>query len=410
MEVSASVGHASDLAHPSTYESGYPFALWDQMRREAPVCWVEADGYPPFWAITRHADVTAVSRDPDRFRSAGRWLMLPESVDIDGSRTGAPPLRMLVNMDPPEHRDYRRLASGWFTPRNLTRVEDRVRDRVRSLLDALRHRENSDLVTDLAAWLPLGVIMEMLGLPEADEDLVLRLSNENFGVADPDFRRPDDQRDGFLHDLGTYLLNIAKEKRRRPANDLTSVLATARLGDEALPDFELMSYLYLVATAGHETTRNAIAGGLLAFAEEPDQYDALRAEPSLVASAVEEILRWTSPIVHFARTATADVPLGDQQVRAGESVVLFYPAANRDHSVFESPHEFRIDRDPNPHVAFGLGEHFCLGAALARMELRVLLEEVAPIVRGVELHGQPRRLRSNFVGGLKALPARLAFG
>lgn len=370
--------------------------------------WTEAPGIDPFWAVTRHSDVVEVARDPERFGSAGRWLILPRAVDLDGSSTGNVPLRMLVNMDRPEHRSYRGVASAWFTPRAVRRLEQRICSAATELVSGLaRSAQPVDVVEDLATRLPLLVITEMLGVPEVDAELVLRLSNENFGAADPDFRRADGDREGFLRELGSYLIGLGWERRDAPKDDLASIIATATIDGSPMPDLELMSYLYLLATAGHETTRNAISGGILALAERPDQFDRLRADPALASVATEEVLRWTSPIIHFARTARIDCEIAGQPIARGDSVVIFFPSANRDESVFENPNDFTVDRSPNPQIAFGFGEHYCLGAALARVEVRAILEALATVVSTIEQVDDVERLRSSFVGGLKRFPALL---
>lgn len=369
---------------------------------------VEPDGVDPFWAVTRHADVLAVSRDHERFGSAGRWLILPRGVDLVGTSSGSAPLRMLVNMDGPEHRSYRRVASPWFTPSSIKRLEPRIERAADRLVASLcGSGDPIDIVEDLASRLPLFVITEMLGVPEPDAELVLHLSNENFGAADPDFRRSTGDRAGFLRELGDYLVELGKTRRAEPRGDLATIIATAEIDGQPMPELELMSYLYLLATAGHETTRNAISGGLLALTERPAEYERLCQEPALLESATEEVLRWTSPIIHFARTARRPCSLAGQQIAAGDSVVVFYPSANRDEAVFDRSSDFRIDRSPNPHLAFGFGEHFCLGAALARIEIRAVLRALAARVTRVEQLGDVQRLRSSFVGGLKRFPAIL---
>jgi cytochrome P450 len=397
-------------------ERGYPHAEWTRLRREDPVHWSQPEGYKPFWAITKHADIIEVSKQPARFRSAGRFLLFPESATPSGeSLEEAPPLRMLVNMDPPEHRDYRRLVSAFFTPRAVQRLEERLEEITTDLWNELYERGGGtiecDFVPEIAALQPLRMITEMLGIPREREDFVLRITNENFGIEDPEFQREGDTREsqlGFLTEAWGYLNEMLEDRRQHPREDLTTMLAQARLpGDLPVPAFEMFSLWFLVMVAGHDTTRNAISGGLLAFLEHPDELARLRRDPGLVPVAADEIVRWTTPVNHFSRTATQDYELRGKQIHAGDSVALFYASANRDEEVYADPFRFRIDRDPNPHLGFGVGEHFCLGAHLARMDLRVFWRQFVERVESVESAGPVDLLHSSFVGGPKHVPVRM---
>jgi cytochrome P450 len=394
-------------------KTGYPHDGWARLRREDPVYWCQPEGYEPFWAVTRHADITWVSKQPGVFRSAGRFILFPEAMQGDGAAgdpVEEPPLRMLVNMDPPEHRDYRKLVSPWFTPRMVKRLEARLEDITGELFDSLEGERELDFVTEIAAMQPLRMITEMLGIPREDEQFVLRVTNENFGLEDPEFQRegetPDD-RLGFLTEAAGYLNSIFEDRRANPREDLSSVLANATIDGAPVPPFELFSLAFLVMVAGHDTTRNAIASGLLAFFDHPGELEKLRADPSLVQTAADEIVRWTTPVNHFSRTATRDVELGGKSIREGDSVALFYASANRDEEVFEDPFAFRIDRSPNPHLGFGVGEHFCLGASLARMDLRVFWRQFVERVETIEPSAPHALLASSFVGGPKHVPVRV---
>jgi len=393
---------------------GYPHAEWARLRRESPVHRFAPPGYEPFWAITKHADVVSISKRPDRFRSAGRFILLPELDLVAEGQSLAenPPLRMLVNMDPPEHRDYRRLISAWFTPRAVRRLEARLDEITCEVFDELGAggpEFEVDFVRDVAARQPLRMITEMLGIPREDEDFVLRVTNENFGLEDPEFRREGETRDerlGFLREAAEYLQRLLADRRARPRDDLTTVLAHARLNGGPVPPFELFSLFFLVMVAGHDTTRNAISGGLLALLDHPGEFERLRRDPGLVSRAADEIVRFTSPVIHFVRTAVEDCEIRGQRIRAGDSLALFYPSANRDEEVFEDPFSFRVDREPNPHLGFGIGEHFCLGASLARLDLQVFFRHLARRVEHVELAGPVDRLHASFVGGPKRIPVR----
>jgi cytochrome P450 len=368
--------------------TGYPHEAWTRLRREDPVYWCQPQGYQPFWAVTKHADITAVSKRPDVFRSAGRFILFPESTQPAGARGDLvedPPLRMLVNMDPPEHRDYRKLVSPWFTPRMVKRLEARLDQITAELFDELAGERELDFVTEIAAMQPLRMITEMLGIPREDEQFVLRVTNENFGLEDPEFQREGEtaeERLGFLTEAAGFLNAIFEDRRAHPREDLSSVLANASLNGGPVPPFELFSLAFLVMVAGHDTTRNAIASGLLAFF-------------------------WTTPVNHFSRTATRDVELRGKSIRAGDSVALFYASANRDEEVFDDPFAFRIDRQPNPHLGFGVGEHFCLGASLARMDLRVFWRHFVERVESIEPAAPHELLASSFVGGPKHVPVKL---
>jgi len=394
-------------------EHGYPHDAWQRLRRESPVHWSQPEGYRPFWAITKHADITEVSTQPDTFRSAGRFILFPEAASAFGpSMEEDPPLRMLVNMDPPEHRDYRKLVSAWFTPRAIENLRQRLEEITRELFDELAGDggiQEGDFVTDIAARQPLRMITEMLGIPREKEDFVLRITNENFGLEDPEFAREGDTREdrlGFLSEAFAFLSEITEDRRRHPRQDLSSVLANATIGGQPVPQFELFSLYFLVMVAGHDTTRNSISSGLLALLEHPDQLAALRRDPNLIETGADEIVRWTTPVNHFVRTATTDYVLRGRQIRKGDSVALFYASANRDEDIFPDPYVFRLDRDPNPHLGFGVGEHFCLGAHLARLDLKVFWRQFADRFEMIELAGPVERLHASFVGGPKHLPVR----
>lgn len=394
-------------------EHGYPHDAWARLRRESPVHFMRPPGYRPFWAITKHADIIEISTQPEKFRSAGRFILFPDPPDRPPENLeDEPPLRMLVNMDPPEHRDYRKLVSQWFTPRAIARLEARLEEITAEIFDELARdggTYEAEFVREVAALQPLRMITEILGIPREQEQFVLRVTNENFGIEDPEFQRPGDttaERLGFLQEAFAFLDEITQDRRRNPRNDLSTVLATATIGDQPVPQFELFSLYFLVMVAGHDTTRNAISGGLQALLEHPAELEKLRRDPSLVETAADEIVRWTTPVNHFSRTATEDCVLRGQQIHKGDSLALFYASANRDEEVFEDPYVFRIDRNPNPHLGFGVGEHFCLGAHLARLDLKVFFRQLAERLESIELAAPVERLHASFVGGPKRLRVR----
>jgi cholest-4-en-3-one 26-monooxygenase len=393
-----------EILEPGHFEAhGYPHATWSRLRREAPVAWCQPANFPPFWAVTRHSDVIEASRQPAIFQSTARFALAPDDVP-DLTQL---PLRHLLNMNPPEHRDYRKLVSRFFTRRAIETRRAAVASVVEELVEGLEG--DVEFVDAIAARVPIAVIAEMLGLPPGDWQQLYRWTNEIVGCTDPEYQEPDRENTlvRALREQFEYFRELVAERRRRPTEDLVTVLAHARVHGELLSELDLLSYLFLLVTAGNETTRNALSGGVLAFAEHPGQLEKLRANPDLVPSAGEEVLRWTSPIIHICREASRDTTLGGQTIRSGENVALFFPSANRDEEVFDEPFRFRIDRARNHHLAFGTGEHACLGSHLARLEIQAVLAGLARRVERVELAGPPVRLRGSFVGGIKSLPVHV---
>ncbi len=400
-----------DLVSPARYaEHGYPHEPWAELRRTSPVTWFEPEGYTGFWAVTRHADIVEVSRKPDLFWNGPRLNIQTSERDVR-NRQG-PPLRTIVNMDPPDHIVYRRIASQWFTPKNVRRLEDRMVESARQIVDRLSERDadaSFDFVTEVATPHPLRLIAQLFGIPEEDEAAVLKITNEVFGGTDPEFARDGDTGSSAasMADAMEFFGRIMEERLREPREDLATAIATADVRGKPIEALEILSYYFVLLTAGHDTTRNALAGGMLALMENPAELDKLRRNLALCDKAADEIVRWTTPVNQFARTATQHYELRGRTIKKGESLALFYASANRDEEIFEDPFAFRVDRDPNPHLGFGIGAHFCLGASLARMEIRVLLEELISRLESVELVGPVERLMSSFVGGVKHLPVRM---
>ena len=410
MALSAEDITTDHLIDPDRYAaSGYPHDAWRVLRQEAPLRWFSLGERPGFWAVTRRADIVNLSKQPTRFINAPRLAIFADSPAPNSRRDG-PLLNHLLNMDPPGHAVFRNVASSWFTPRAIARRRPEVERITRELLDGLARQDRADFVLDIAAPLTLSVLADMLGVPREDWEQLFDWTNRVVGSADPEFQEFEDSSVETMKkardEMFGYFLGLVADRRERPRDDMASVLANAEIDGKPMPDFELLSYLMLLVVAGNETTRNAASGGLLALIENPDAMERLRAAPGLVNSAVEETVRWTSPVIQFCRTATEDTRIHGQQVRAGQSLCLFYGSANRDEEVFEAPDEFRVDRSPNPHVGFGIGEHFCLGANLARLELRVIYEQLIPRVRHVELAGPFVRMRSSLIGGVKRMPIR----
>jgi cholest-4-en-3-one 26-monooxygenase len=395
------------LLDPRRYaEHGYPHAEWTRLRHESPVCGVIPEDGIPYWAITRHADIVWLSRQPAHFRNWPRFKASPGGEELSAART-------MINLDPPEHGAYRQLVSRQFAPHALRRLAEPIERIAVEILDGLvtgAAWAERDFVEAVAAPLPIAVISWLLGLPREDWGRLFRLTNALVGATDPEFQREGETLAQTIQraraELFEYFGYLARARRERPRDDLLGLLAHAQIDGHALPERDLLEYYLILVVAGNETTRNAISGGLLAFLEHPDQWDRLRTEPELLGSAVEEILRWTSPVIHMARTAVEDVELHGVRIRAGDTLAMFYPSANRDAEVFDAPFSFRIDRRPNRHLAFGVGEHFCLGAHLARLELQVAYRHLSRRLARVELAGPVERLASSNVGGIKRLPIR----
>jgi cytochrome P450 len=398
--------HTLDVATPEHYErNGYPHPEWTWLRQHAPVFWYDRPNVEPFWAITKHADVIEVSKQPDAFIIQPRIAVF--TLDLPPPPEGT--VRHLLNMDPPDHARFRRLASGWFTPRAIRAMDERVARVTSEVLDAAAEKDGGDFVRDVSARITIAVIAEMLGVPRPDWELLFRWTNEIIAPQDPEFANgdnPEEVSNRARGELFAYFHDMAEARRGRPTNDIVSIVTNATIDGEPLPPVELLSYFFLLVVAGNETTRNAMTGGLLAFLEHPAEWQKVRANPALVDPAVEEVVRWTTPVIQFARTATRDYRLRDQTIRTSQSVCLFYASGNRDEDVFPDPFAFRADRDPNPHIGFGMGEHLCLGAHLARLELRHAFAQLARRLDACELAGPVERVRSSFVGGIKHAPMR----
>ncbi|HEU4429112.1 MAG TPA: cytochrome P450 [Myxococcota bacterium] len=406
MQSAASVTTA-DLMDPDRFVArGYPHEAWAVLRREAPVKWFAFEGARPgFWAITKRADIVALSKEPEKFRIEPRTAVFAESPP-SSERTLE--TRHLLTMDPPDHAVYRKLASAWFTPRAIEQRRPEIEKLARELLDALPRENEFDFVVDFAAPLTLSVLADMLGVPRDDWQRLFDWTNRLIGFSDPEFQQgqPKLSDERAARELFAYFAELAAERVARPTGDLTSVLASARVGGAPLPANDLLSYYQLLVAAGNETTRNAASGGLMALIDHPEEFSKLRANPGLVNHAVEEIVRWTTPVIQFCRTPIADFELRGQRIRGGESMCLFYASANRDEEAFPDPEKFRVDRNPNPHLGFGIGEHFCLGASLARLELRVIFAELAKRFAHFEYAAPPARMRSSFIGGVKRMRVR----
>ena len=410
-----SITDGIDLIAPASYgEHGVPHDTWTRLRRESPVHHCEAPGFHPFWAVTKHADICAVSRQPDLYLNApGIVVVTPEQLASRESNEGLAQMKTIIEMDPPEHRSFRKVASPSFTPRALGWLEPTIDACARETVDRLAGKTGEgecDFAIDVAAAHPLRILSTLLGVPREREPDILRLTNQLFAADDPELQRQGVDRQEAMKELGLELYQlfdeVIQDRRKHPRDDLATIIANGTVDGQPMGPVETFGYALIVFTAGHDTTKNALAGGMLAFVENPDEFEKLSRDPSLVNSAVEEVVRWTSPVNYMRRTAACDVELRDRKIREGEHLVLFYASGNRDEDVFDDPFAFRIDRTKNPHVGFGHGEHFCLGAHLARRSQRALFSELARRLESVELAGAPEQIASSFVVGLKHLPLR----
>ena len=397
------------LVHPEDYAAhGYPHAIWTRLRAEEPVSWQEQPGKATdYWAITKHADIMEISKKPGAFISEPRIVIQP----LEEEMRGFPPT--LIQMDPPVHGDFRQQISRRFTPRMLKKIDEPIEKIGREIVEKLYERGDEgscDFVEEVSAPLPIAVIAWLLGVPESDWNMLFDWTNRTIGAGDPDYQvegqTPRETAMAAQVELFGYFSKMIEERRKNPTDDLVSVFIAAEYEGRRLTDMEGLSWCFIIVVAGNETTRNGTTGGMLAFIENMPELRRLQQNMDLLDSAVEEVVRWSTPIIHFARTATRDYPLRDKVIREGDSVALFYPSANRDEEIFEDPFKFRIDRDPNRHLGFGVGEHFCLGAHLARLEMRVAYKYLLPRIEDIELTGTVDRLHSGLVGGVKRLPIR----
>ena len=381
------------------------------LRTHDPIRRMHPEGYDPFWSITKFHHIKAIENEKSIFINDPRPILGPVAVQaFVEAMTGRKHLvRSLVQMDDPDHSRYRRLTQSWFLGKNLRSLQSRIDTLASQYVDRLESFDGEcDFVKDVAIWYPLRVIMTILGVPESDEPLMLKLTQEMFGSSDPDTQRSFELDDfvQVIHDFEDYFERLAEEKRAHPTDDVASVIANAKVDGKPLPPLDLSGYYTIIAAAGHDTTSSSLAGGLLALIEHPAEMEKLRADvDGMMDTAVDEAIRWSSPVRQFSRTATRDFDLDGTLIREGESVGLWYPSGNRDESVFADPDAFRIDRREK-HIAFGFGAHVCLGQHLARMELAAMYRELIARVKHIELAGTPQYMQSTFVGGLKSLPIR----
>jgi len=394
-----------DLTDSRNFVDGVPHEWFAHLRRTDPVHWHEETDGPGFWAVTRHQDCVAVNRDAERFSSyrAGTFLWETPEDQLEQQRL------MMVTMDPPLHTRYRRLVNKGFTPRTVSQLGEQIHAVADDIIDRVCEAGTADFVIDVAAELPLVVLAELLGVPAEDRVKMFDWSNRMIGREDAEYQGAQSvaEENAALAaaELFGYAADLYEQKRANPGGDLMSVLSQVELDGERLSELELDLFFMLLAVAGNETTRNLMSGAMVAFSQFPDQWERLRADRSLLPSAVEEMLRFVTPVMNFRRQATEDVEIGGQKVAEGDKVVFFHVSANRDETVFDEPDRFDVGRSPNPHMAFGGGgPHFCLGANLARMEIVVMFEHLLDRLPDLHVAGDVERLQSNFINGVKHLP------
>ncbi|GAA2774956.1 cytochrome P450 [Mycolicibacterium pallens] len=403
---------ARALANPLAYtdEPGLHAAL-AHLRKHAPVSWVDVEGYRPFWAITKHADVMDIERQNDLFTNDPRSILVATELDdkLRADREAGIGLSTLIHMDDPHHRDMRKIGADWFRPKAMRALKARCDELAKIYVDQMVERgPELDFAQEIAVNYPLYVILTLLGLPESDFPRMLKLTQELFGGDDTEFQRGDsgDAMLAVLLDFFNYFSALTASRRENPTEDLTSAIANATINGEPLSDMDTASYYVIVASAGHDTTSAGIAGGLLELLRNPGELQRLQNDPGLMGTAVEEMIRCVVPVKEFMRTAQADAEVRGVPIAKGEAVLLSYVSANRDEDVFDDPMRFDVARDPNKHLSFGYGVHFCLGAALARMEMNSFFTELVPRIKSFELAGEPELMATTFVGGIKHLPIR----
>lgn len=395
-------------------------AAFEWLRKNDPLSIARLPEFEPFRIVVKHADILEVSRDNQLFPYGDMPSTFTTAEGVRQTREakaqGRPLLYTLVQMDEPDHMKYRALTQAWFMPQSVKKIEARVREIAREAVDRMIEKGGRcDFVNEIALHYPLRVIMEILGVPREDEPRMLKLTQELFGATDPDLRRGSEdmtpeqrmlEMQAVFTDFFNYFNAMTEDRRANPRGDVASVIANAQIDGQTISTFDAMSYYVIIATAGHDTTSSSTAGAMWALAERPGELAKVKADPALIPSLVDESIRWTTPVRHFMRSAARDTELRGEKIAKGEWLMLCYPSGNRDEEVFEDPYEFKVDRVPNRHLAFGYGAHLCLGQHLAKMEMRILWEELLPRLKTVALDGEAQLSEASFVNGPKRLPIR----
>jgi cytochrome P450 len=400
------------IADPRTYaDLAQVDAIFGELRRDDPLHWTAPATARPFWTVTKHADIIEISRQNHHFLNEPRAVLFSIAQEEEVRRHAGEQkhlIRSLVRIDDPDHRALRNLTQSWFMPAQVNKLAPRIEAIATELIDEMAQRETCDFANEIANWFPLRVILSILGLGREDEPRMLKLTKELFGPRDPDVQRTPTTVTfkETVAEFERFFSALSAARRAEPRDDIASVIANAEINGGPITDRDANGYYITIATAGHDTTSATLAGGLLALIQRPDQLKKLQADPSLIPRAVEEMIRWVTPIRHFMRTATVDYEMRGKKIAAGEALFLAYPSGNRDEEIFDDPFAFRHDRTPNRHLAFGFGAHQCLGMSLARLELATFLRLLLPRLDEIALDGDPGWIQSNFVQGMKRLPIR----
>lgn len=401
---------ASALVNPLTYtDPKRVYELMARMRREKPVCKVEIDGVNPVWLVSKNEDIVFIEGNSEIFHAGPRAAVRPIADELAEQEMEQG--KTLVQMDGVEHRKYRQIAQAWFMPRNLQTLSSTVKDAAKRYVDLMESKGPAcDFASDVAFWYPLRVVLGLADMPEEADEIIVKLTQNLFGAADDELLSGEQlTQPQAAQRLFEFLLPLAEKKKINPGDDLMSVIVHAEVDGKPIDPAEMLAYLLIIVTAGHDTTSASLAGGMLALLEYPEQLQKLKDNPDLIPSAVDEIIRWVAPVKHFARTAMEDVELGGVTIPKGDSLMLMFSSATRDEAMFPDGDQFNIERKPNRHMAFGFGPHMCMGKYLAKMELEAFLTELLPRLDTIELNGEPKYLASNLVSGLKSLPVKFQF-
>jgi len=390
------------------------YSLFEYLRENEPVSYLEHPEFEPFWVLTRHEDIKYISQNNDKFINNPRTVIVQRAfeqmlLENFGTRNG---LETLIHMDNPKHRKLRNVTREWFKPSPIEKLRPIIEDIARQYVDKMEAMGTEcDFVKDIALLYPLRVIMSIIGVAPEEESMMLKLTQELFGGQDPQQSRGTELTDGLstLMDFFTYFQGVVADRREHPADDLATVLANALVDGEPMQELDQISYFIITATAGHDTTSATIGGGMKALLEFPDQLKKLQDNPELCKSAAREMIRWVSPVRHMMRTATQDTEFHGRTIRAGDNLSMWYPSANRDPRAIEEPNSFEVERDNRSQLAFGYGGHMCLGQHLAILEVECFFRELLPRLESIELAGEPEWVQAIFVGGLKSLPVRYKF-
>lgn len=391
-----------DLFDAANFDDGFPYDYFEKLRRDDPVHWNETSQGWGFWNLTKHEDVRRMSREPHTFSSAvaGTNIWDVPDEDLEGVRS------MMLNMDPPKHAKYRRIVAKNFTPRQVATMEEKIRKFASETIDAVANKGEVEFVADIAAQLPMRVINDLMGVPEVDHQKLVDLSNRLIGFDDPEYQGSFNDGREAAAEVCMYALGLAAEVQRCPAHNIANDLLNGKVDGQPLSEMDFGFFFLLLTIAGNETTRTVTSQGMRWLMENRDQYELLVRKPDLIPLGIEEMLRVNPPVMHFRRTLTEDVEIRGKQLKTGQKVVMWYPSANRDEEIFADPNRFDVTRNPNDHLSFGIGEHFCIGAHIARLQLNAIFEQLLGRLADMELVSPPRRLRGNFVDGIKEMHVR----